>query len=159
MTTDNQIKQKVRTIEQLKQIVFNGKVVFTNGCFDLLHYGHIDYLSKAKDLGDFLIVGMNSGESISRLKGSSRPILDENSRIHIMASLFFVDYVIVFNEDTPINLIRELKPHILVKGGDWRNSNIVGKDIVESYGGKVCTIPYIEGYSTTLIESKIKNSL
>jgi rfaE bifunctional protein nucleotidyltransferase chain/domain len=133
------------------------KIVFTNGCFDILHYGHIDYLEKAKSLGDRLIVGINSDSSVTKLKGPHRPIQDEYSRQAIMAALSCVDAVILFIEATPLNLIHFVKPDILVKGGDWDLEAIVGSSFVASYGGQVKTIPYIEGYSTTSIERKIKN--
>ncbi|MBK8777032.1 MAG: D-glycero-beta-D-manno-heptose 1-phosphate adenylyltransferase [Saprospiraceae bacterium] len=133
------------------------KIVFTNGCFDILHYGHIDYLEKAKSLGDRLIVGINSDSSVTKLKGPHRPIQDEYSRQAIMAALSCVDVVILFSEATPLNLIHFVKPDILVKGGDWDLEAIVGSSFVASYGGQVKTIPYIEGYSTTNIERKIKN--
>ena len=133
------------------------KIVFTNGCFDILHYGHIDYLEKAKSLGDRLIVGINSDSSVTKLKGHHRQIQDEYSRQAIMAALSCVDAVILFSEATPLNLIHFVKPDILVKGGDWDLEAIVGSSFVASYGGQVKTIPYIEGYSTTSIERKIKN--
>ncbi len=132
------------------------KIVFTNGCFDILHLGHIRYLSEAKKLGDFLIVAINSDSSVRRIKGNKRPIIDEKARAEIIAALEFVDMVIIFSEDTPYNIIKRLKPDILVKGGDWKEDEIVGADIVKKSGGKVLTIPYITGYSTTSIVEKIK---
>lgn len=146
---------------------FSKKVVFTNGCFDIIHRGHIDYLAKASDLGGMLIVGINSDSSIQRLgKGNSRPLQDEHSRALILASLHFVGGVIIFHEDTPEDLISVIKPDILVKGADYdatetnRKSKkyIVGSDFVRSNGGDVRTIEFLEGYSTSLIEQKIKNS-
>ncbi len=135
------------------------KIVFTNGVFDLLHLGHIDYLSKAKDQGDILVVGVNTDSSAKRLgKGSIRPITDEKSRSTIIASLEFVDAVILFEEDTPFNLIKKVQPDILVKGADYKPEDIVGYDIVMSKGGEITTIDFLPGYSTTSIESKIKNS-
>jgi rfaE bifunctional protein nucleotidyltransferase chain/domain len=134
----------------------NKKIVFTNGCFDILHLGHVDYLSKAKDLGDCLIVGINSDSSIRRLKGKTRPIQDEESRKKIMASLSFVDFVVMFNEDTPYNLIKKVQPDVLVKGADYKKEDIVGYDIVKQKGGKVETINYLEGFSTSNIIKKIK---
>ena len=131
------------------------KVVFTNGCFDIIHLGHIDYLSKASFLGDKLIVAVNSDESVRLLKGENRPIQDEISRLIIMASFSFVDAVVLFSEETPFNIINLLKPDILVKGGDYKADSIVGADIVEGYGGKVEIIPFLEGYSTSAIENKI----
>ncbi len=133
------------------------KVVFTNGCFDILHYGHLHYLAQAKDLGDILIVGANSQESITRLKGPNRPIQDELTRYHLLASLMFVDVVTVFAEDTPLELIKVIQPDILVKGGDWKAEQIVGSDIVLAGGGEVRSLPFVEGYSTTNIEQKIQS--
>jgi rfaE bifunctional protein nucleotidyltransferase chain/domain len=133
------------------------KIVFTNGVFDLLHLGHIDYLSKAKDLGDFLVVGVNSDDSVKRLgKGDNRPIKDEISRSTIMASLRFIDMVIIFDEDTPYEIIKLVQPDILVKGADYKPEEIVGYDVVTAKGGKVITIDFLPGYSTTAIEKKIK---
>ena len=134
----------------------NKKIVFTNGCFDILHLGHVDYLSKAKDLGDCLIVGINSDSSVRRLKGKTRPIQDEESRKKIMASLSFVDFVVMFNEDTPYNLIKKVQPDVLVKGADYKKEDIVGYDIVKQKGGNVETINYLEGFSTSNIIKKIK---
>ncbi len=131
------------------------KIVFTNGCFDLLHQGHIDYLAKARSLGDMLIIGLNTDNSIKRLKGNTRPIQDEQSRALVLASLLFVDYVVMFDEDTPYNLIKKIKPNVLVKGADYKKEDIVGYDIVELNGGKVMTLNYLEGYSTSNIIRKI----
>jgi D-glycero-beta-D-manno-heptose 1-phosphate adenylyltransferase len=133
------------------------KVVFTNGCFDLLHYGHIHYLAEARDLGDRLIVAMNSAASIKRLKGEHRPINDEMTRLFLMASLEFVDTVVIFEEDTPLNLIQLVMPDILVKGGDWQPHQIIGSDMVLANGGKVRSLPFIDGYSTTNLEKKIRS--
>jgi D-glycero-beta-D-manno-heptose 1-phosphate adenylyltransferase len=133
------------------------KVVFTNGCFDLLHYGHIHYLAEARDLGDRLIVAMNSGASIKRLKGVHRPINDEMTRLFLMAALEFVDAVVIFEEDTPLNLIQLVMPDILVKGGDWQPHQIIGSDMVLANGGKVRSLPFIDGYSTTNLEKKIRS--
>jgi rfaE bifunctional protein nucleotidyltransferase chain/domain len=134
------------------------KVVFTNGCFDILHKGHVDYLSRAASLGDRMIVGLNSDKSVSEIKGPNRPIQDEASRAEIMASLFFVDAVVLFDEETPFNLINFLKPDILVKGSDYTIDKIVGADVVMANGGRVETINFIDGYSTTNIVNKIKNT-
>jgi rfaE bifunctional protein nucleotidyltransferase chain/domain len=133
------------------------RIVFTNGCFDLLHFGHLHYLAEARELGDRLVIGLNSEDSVRRLKGPNRPINDEKTREFQLASLEFVDAVVVFEQDTPIDLIKLLQPDILVKGGDWKASQIVGSDVVLSNGGTVKNLPFIEGYSTTLIEQKIKN--
>jgi len=136
------------------------KIVFTNGCFDLLHLGHIDYLSKAKDLGGILIVGVNTDNSVVRLnKGENRPITNELSRATIIASLFFVDAVVLFDEETPHELIKIVQPDVLVKGSDYKPEDIVGYDVVMAKKGEIRTIDYLEGYSTTAIEQKIKGSL
>ena len=132
------------------------KIVFTNGCFDIIHLGHIDYLAKAADLGNKLIIGLNSDASTRRLKGPTRPINDEHSRAMILASLSFVDAVVLFDEDTPYNLIKTIQPDILVKGADYKPEDIVGYDIVMAKGGKVETLEYLQGYSTSSIEKKIK---
>ncbi|MCB0526548.1 MAG: D-glycero-beta-D-manno-heptose 1-phosphate adenylyltransferase [Lewinellaceae bacterium] len=131
------------------------KIVFTNGCFDLLHYGHLHYLSEARELGDRLVVGLNSDASVKRLKGPHRPINDELTRKQMLASLVMVDAVIVFEEDTPFELIRQIVPDLLVKGGDWEPSQIVGSDLVLAAGGQVKSLPFIPGYSTTNLEQKI----
>ncbi|MDX9798942.1 MAG: D-glycero-beta-D-manno-heptose 1-phosphate adenylyltransferase, partial [Bacteroidales bacterium] len=134
------------------------KIVFTNGCFDIIHRGHVDYLSKAKDLGDILIIGLNTDQSVRNIKGNTRPIQDENSRAIILASMQFVDAIVFFSEPTPYTLIKEIQPDILVKGADYKKEDIVGYDIVSQRGGKVETIEFIEGYSTSNIERKIKNA-
>jgi rfaE bifunctional protein nucleotidyltransferase chain/domain len=135
----------------------NDKIVFTNGCFDILHLGHIDYLSKAADCGSRLIIGVNTDASVKVLgKGSSRPIQDENSRLKILAALGFVDAVILFDEPTPIELIELIKPDVLVKGADYTIDKVVGADFVIKNGGKVELIDYLQGYSTTSIENIIK---
>ena len=127
------------------------KVVFTNGVFDVIHSGHVDYLIKAKNLGDVLIVGLNSDESVSRIKGDKRPILNQEERTFILSNLKPVDYVIIFEEDTPEKLISEIIPDILVKGADWAVDKIVGKDIVEKNGGKVMNIEFVNKQSTSKI--------
>lgn len=149
------IEDKIKTIDNLYLDKYK-KIVFTNGCFDILHLGHIDYLSKSKDLGDLLIVGLNSDQSIKNIKGSQRPINDQYMRSIILASLSFVDIVIIFDEDTPENLIKIIKPNILVKGGDYNIETVVGSEIVKSYGGEIKIIDFIDGYSTTKIINKIK---
>jgi len=133
----------------------NEKVVFTNGCFDILHLGHIDYLTKAADLGDRLIIAVNTDASVSALKGPSRPIIDEETRAMKLASLVFVDAVILFGEQTPLKLITEVKPNVLVKGGDYTIDTIVGASEVQDNGGEVEVIPFLEGHSTTSIINKI----
>ena len=132
-------------------------IVFTNGCFDILHPGHYHLLSVAKKMGSLLIVGLNSDDSVSRLKGSDRPVNKQKTRAFHLASLESVDYVIIFTEDTPEKLIQTIKPDILVKGGDYKRNEIVGSDFVLSYGGKVTTIPLLEGFSTTQLIDKSKN--
>ena len=133
----------------------NEKVVFTNGCFDILHLGHIDYLTKAADLGDRLIIALNTDASVSSLKGPSRPIIDEETRAMKLASLVFVDAVILFGEETPLKLITEVRPNVLVKGGDYTIDTIVGASEVQDNGGEVVVIPFLEGHSTTSIVNKI----
>lgn len=133
------------------------KIVFTNGVFDLLHLGHIDYLSKAKDNGDILFVGVNSDKSVKYLgKGGNRPITDEKSRLTIIAALEFVDAVMLFDEETPLELIKIVQPDVLVKGSDYKPEDIVGYDVVIARGGTIKTIEFLPGYSTTSIEQKIK---
>jgi rfaE bifunctional protein nucleotidyltransferase chain/domain len=131
------------------------RVVLTNGCFDLLHVGHSRYLYRARQLGDCLIVALNSDESIRRIKGHQRPILPQAERAEIMASLESVDYVTIFEEDIPRSIVLQLRPHILVKGGDWGEDNIIGREEVLADGGRIERIPYIEGSSTTSIIEKI----
>ena len=142
-------------LEILEPLRGKKKIVFTNGCFDLLHAGHVDYLEKAKRLGDLLIVGLNSDSSIKRIKGSKRPIMSQDLRAKVLSSLKAVDYVVIFEEDTPLNLIKSIKPDVLVKGGDWELNKIVGREFVESYGGKVVTIPFVYDISTTKIIEEI----
>jgi rfaE bifunctional protein nucleotidyltransferase chain/domain len=146
-------------IRQVAQWRFKDyKIVFTNGVFDILHRGHVTYLSQAADLGDQLVVGLNSDSSAKKLgKGPTRPIQDEQSRALILASLHFVSAVCIFDEETPAELIKAVKPNVLVKGGDWKAEQIVGYDTVKAYGGEVLSIEFIPGYSTTSIEQKIKN--
>jgi rfaE bifunctional protein nucleotidyltransferase chain/domain len=131
------------------------EIVFTNGCFDILHAGHIAYLEAAAALGDRLIVGVNDDDSVRRLKGETRPINVLSSRLYLLASLSCVDAVVSFSEDTPLNLINLLRPDVLVKGGDYQPENIVGAEEVKSWGGEVKVIPFIEGFSTTKLETKI----
>lgn len=133
------------------------KIVFTNGCFDLMHLGHIDYLAKAADFGDVLFIGLNTDSSVRKLKGINRPINDQNARAMVLASLNFVTAVMLFDEDTPYELIKKVQPDILVKGADYALEEIVGYDIVKAKNGEVCTLPLVEGYSTTAIEEKICN--
>src|SRR3972149_1897205 len=125
------------------------RIVFTNGCFDILHVGHVRYLKSAKALGGALIVGLNSDKSVKRIKGDKRPIVPERERAELLSSIRFVDYVVMFDEPDPYNTIAAIKPDILVKGGDWSLEDIVGRDIVESYGGEGHTLPFIEGASSS----------
>lgn len=132
------------------------KIVFTNGCFDLIHQGHIDYLARAADLGNVLIVGLNSDESVRRIKGNGRPIQDERSRSLILASFRFVEAVVLFDQDTPYELIQLVQPDVLVKGSDYKPEEIVGYDVVKAKGGEVITIEYLDGYSTSALIHRIK---
>lgn len=155
---------KINDLSSLKSLVKNWqsegqKVVFTNGVFDLLHIGHITYLAKAAELGDKLIIGLNADSSVRRIKGESRPVNDQNSRAAILAALFFVDAIVVFEEDTPLNLISTLLPDYLVKGADYAVENIVGAKEVIANGGEVKTINFVEGYSSTSIINKIRNQI
>ncbi|MFH1729692.1 MAG: D-glycero-beta-D-manno-heptose-7-phosphate kinase [Pseudomonadota bacterium] len=137
----------------------NKKIVFTNGCFDLLHAGHISYLKEASKLGDFLVIGLNSDSSVKKLKGDDRPLLSEEERSSILSALSFVDFVTIFNGETPLELIKEITPDVLVKGGDYNKDQIVGREIVEGNGGKVVTIEFVKGKSTSNIIEKIKTTL
>ena len=136
----------------------NQKIVFTNGCFDLLHFGHVDYLAKARDLGDRLVVGLNTDGSITRIKGAARPINNEESRAAILAGMAYVDAVVLFDEETPINLISMISPDVLVKGGDYELKDVVGHEIVLNNKGKVCTIDFVDGYSSSALIEKVKAS-
>ncbi len=156
MSTQNKIYELDKLIQRVDKWKNSGqKVVFTNGCFDILHLGHIDYLEKARSLGDKLVVAVNSDDSVKRLKGINRPINDQVSRMRILAALQFVDGVVSFNEDTPLKLIEEILPDLLVKGRDYKIGNIVGADSVLQNGGKVKTIDLVKGYSTTNILKKL----
>jgi D-beta-D-heptose 7-phosphate kinase/D-beta-D-heptose 1-phosphate adenosyltransferase len=154
------ISEKIKSAEALTEAVARWRaagevIVFTNGCFDLLHYGHIHYLEEARLLGNRLVVGLNSADSVRRLKGPRRPINDELTRTHLLAALQCVDAVAVFEEDTPLRLIELVQPDILVKGGDWQPDQIVGSAGVLARGGTVRSLPFVAGYSTTNIERKI----
>lgn len=156
----DKLKSKIVSAEESVEVIGKWrskdcKIVFTNGCFDLLHMGHIDYLSKASDMGTHLIVGLNTDASVSRIKGPSRPICDQSSRSMVMAALEFVSLVIFFDEDTPYDLIKKVQPDVLVKGADYTPDNIVGADIVKNRGGIVSTIEFIPGYSTSGIVKRI----
>ncbi|MCB0621520.1 MAG: D-glycero-beta-D-manno-heptose 1-phosphate adenylyltransferase [Saprospiraceae bacterium] len=156
-----QIESKIQTWEQAADTVgrwrkAGERIVFTNGCFDLLHYGHVRYLAEARDLGDRLIVGLNSADSVRRLKGPERPINDDQSRRAMLAALACVDAVVEFSQDTPLELIQLLLPDVLVKGGDWKPEQIVGSAIVLAAGGTVRSLSFHSGYSTTRLAEKIK---
>lgn len=153
------LQQKILSHSQLQTKLsywrfHDHKIIFTNGCFDLIHKGHIHTLAKARALGDLLIVGLNSDASVKRLKGESRPVQSENDRALILASMIFVDTVVIFEEDTPFNLIQLIQPDVLVKGGDYQKHEVVGADIVEAKGGEVVLIPFVEGHSTTQLLQK-----
>ena len=157
------IKNKILPLNSLKSKISEwqkagDKIVFTNGCFDILHRGHVEVLAQTANLGDKLIIGLNSDISIQILKGRDRPIIDEESRAILLAALSFVDAIIFFSEETPINLIRALKPDILAKGGDYKVDTIVGNEIIQENGGKVVLVPFVDGFSSTDIINKIKES-
>jgi D-beta-D-heptose 7-phosphate kinase/D-beta-D-heptose 1-phosphate adenosyltransferase len=159
---ENSSAKKILKVDQLQAKLKQSPtqisdVVFTNGCFDILHAGHVTYLEKAKALGEILIVGLNSDASVKRLKGSARPVIGENQRALLIAALQCVDYVVVFEDDTPLNLIQSIRPGIIVKGADWAESAVVGGDFVKSYGGQVKTIDLVPGISTTEVISRIKS--
>lgn len=155
---------KITDAEKLKGTIAQWKnearkVVFTNGVFDLLHIGHITYLAKASELGDKLVIGLNSDSSVKRIKGDDRPVNDQNSRAALLAALFFVDAIVLFEEDTPLSLITTLMPNVLVKGADYAIENIVGGKEVIANGGEVKTISFVEGYSSTSIIQKIRKQI
>jgi len=157
------IKNKIIDINELKNKKAYWKfteqrIVFTNGCFDIIHRGHIEYLAQAASYADIMIVGLNTDKSIKKIKGENRPVNNELSRAITIASLQFVNFVIMFNEETPYNLISEIVPDVLIKGSDYNKKDIVGYDIVKNNGGEIVTIDIIKGYSTTLIIDKIKKS-
>ena len=159
----NTINNKIHNLKDLKIQVEKWKqagneVVFTNGCFDIIHKGHIEVLARSADLGDKLIIGLNSDQSIQKLKGEDRPIIDEQARAILLASLEFVDAVVIFSEDTPLKLISALLPDVLAKGGDYEIETIVGHEIVQQNGGKVKLVPFVDGFSSTTIIDKIKKS-
>ena len=159
----NKLNNKISSLEELKNKVNAWKqageeVVFTNGCFDIIHRGHIEVLAQTADLGDRLIIGLNSDTSIQKLKGKNRPIIEEQSRAILLASLEFVDAVVIFSEDTPLKLISALLPDVLAKGGDYEIETIVGHEIVQQNGGKVKLVPFVDGFSSTTIIEKIKKS-
>jgi D-beta-D-heptose 7-phosphate kinase/D-beta-D-heptose 1-phosphate adenosyltransferase len=153
---------KLKSLEELKSIASQAKargqkVVFTNGCFDILHRGHLHLLREAKALGDLLIVAVNGDASVRQIKGPARPVIAEAERAELIAALEMVDYVTLFDELDPYRQIEEIRPDILVKGGDWREEEIIGGDIVERSGGKIAVIPYLKGFSTTQIISRLRS--
>lgn len=152
--------QLVKTLSDLKKNIFSlrkcgKKIVFTNGCFDLIHPGHIKVFRESKKRGDVLVLGLNSDSSIRKIKGEGRPILNEKSRVDILKSIVYIDFIILFDEKTPLRIIKAIKPDVLVKGGDWRIDKIVGGDFVRSYGGEVFQVKLQRGFSTTGIIKKI----
>jgi len=154
------LENKIKDLTKLKKILLSlksrhKKIVFTNGCFDLLHCGHAKYLQDARKKGDILVVGINSDKSVRRIKGNKRPVVGEKDRLRLVAALESVDYVVLFQEDTPLKIIKFLNPDILVKGADWDKDAIVGGDFVLSRGGRVTTIKFVKGYSTSNLIKKI----
>ncbi len=152
---------KLKSLDEIAGVAAQARqsgksVVFTNGCFDLLHRGHVHILRQAKAAGDVLIVGINSDRSVETIKGPTRPILPENDRIELIAAMEMVDYVVLFDEPDPYQLIAAIKPNVLAKGGDWSADKIIGADIVERDGGRVAVIPYLKGFSTTEIIERIR---
>ncbi len=150
---DKELESLVRALKE-----GGGKIVFTNGVFDIIHRGHIEYLLDAKSRGDVLIVGVNSDSSVKRIKGDDRPVNNENDRAFVLLSLKPVDYAVIFEDDTPYNIIKVIRPHVLVKGGDWEVKDIVGSDIVLSDGGQVFSLKYVDNYSTSSIIRKINET-
>ena len=157
------MSSKIKSLKALKNLCQNlrkrrKRIVFTNGCFDLLHAGHVQYLEEARKQGDVLIVALNSDASVRKIKGPSRPLVAQKDRLRVIAGLESVNYVCLFGEDTPINAIRSLKPDVLIKGADWKHRDIVGSEFVQSYGGKVATVKYMKGRSTSQLIRKIASS-
>jgi rfaE bifunctional protein nucleotidyltransferase chain/domain len=155
-------RKKIKDLSDLKKEIealkAQGKrIVFTNGCFDLLHPGHTRYLCAARQLGDYLVVGVNTDRSVKIIKGASRPIQSQDERMELLAALSFVDAVVLFEEDNPLNLIEHLVPNVLVKGGDWTEDRIIGADVVRKAGGVVKSLPFVTGYSTTALIEKMGN--
>ena len=154
------LKSKIKSLAELKQKVLELKeqgkrIVFTNGCFDLFHVGHASVLREAKNQGDLLVVAVNSDSSVRALKGCKRPLISQEHRLELVASLESVDYVIMFHEPDPLKIIEEIEPHVLAKGGDWNSDDIVGREVVEKAGGAVISIPLIDGVSTTYIINRV----
>lgn len=153
------ISHKILDIETLRQRIqhwraVGNKIVFTNGCFDILHLGHVELLAQCRTYGDYVILGLNSDASVKRLKGETRPINDQTARAAVLAALSFVDAVVIFDEDTPLELIKIIQPDVLVKGGDYDAEKVVGADVVRQRGGEVRIVPIVKGYSTTDLISK-----
>lgn len=146
-----ELKRALRKIKAQKETI-----IFTNGCFDILHAGHVSYLQKAKSLGDFLVIGLNSDASVRKLKGKKKPFVSQKNRAKVLSALACVDFIVIFDTLTPLNLIEAVKPNILVKGGDWKIKDIVGSGFVRSYGGSVKSLPYVKGFSTSALIRKIK---
>ncbi len=161
MHQSRRLKSKIKTLpdtkNEVKKLQQQGKkIVFTNGCFDILHAGHVDIFQQARELGDALVVAINSDSSIKKIKGEKRPVVPQEQRMQVVAALESVDFVVVFSEEDPLKVIKEIQPDILVKGGDWEVETIIGREIVEKKGGKVCSIPLMEGISTTNIIEVVK---
>lgn len=159
----NQIRSKIKTFDEIIAASENWqsqnkRIVFTNGCFDIVHLGHVDYLSRAADLADVLIIGVNTDASVSRIKGKNRPLQDELSRSTLLASFQFVEAVVLFDDDTPYELIKAIQPDVLVKGSDYEEADIVGADIVRDKGGEIATIDFLDGYSTSSIIEKANSA-
>jgi rfaE bifunctional protein nucleotidyltransferase chain/domain len=157
------VRSKVRSVDDLKEAVSREKrkgktIIFTNGCFDLLHRGHLHLLREAKKLGDILVVAINADVSVRSLKGAGRPVISLEERAELIEALEMVDYVTSFDEADPRRLIRELRPDVLVKGGDWSNDQVIGRELVEATGGTVAVIPYLQGYSTSKIIERIRGN-
>lgn len=156
--------KKIKTLKELKRLLSQlkkrgQKTVFTNGCFDILHVGHVRYLDRARSLGDALIIGLNTDLSVKAIKGPQRPVTPQAERAEVLSALSSVDFLVLFSDPTPLRLIQAIRPDFLVKGGDWKKKDIVGSGFVESYGGKVLSLPYVKGFSTTGLIDKIKSSL
>jgi len=154
MNEISNIKEIVEIIAELRS--HNKKIVFTNGCFDIIHRGHVEYLEKAKSYADILVLGLNTDKSVKRIKGESRPYVNEDDRAYVLSRLEAVDIVCLFDEETPLELLKKVKPDFLIKGGDYKLDQIVGRELVESQGGQVLTIPFIQGKSSTSIIDQIK---
>lgn len=162
MSKSEIIRHKIYDLESLQRHLAvwrfrDKKIIFTNGCFDILHAGHIDYLMKSADMGDILIVGLNTDDSVRKLKGNNRPVNPQDARAIALASLAYVNAVVLFDEDTPYDLIKMVQPDVLVKGNDYKEEEIVGNDIVKAHGGKIVTVDLVPGYSTTALIEKLKS--